>query len=42
MPVHAATPRFGIEWLAAEFLPEKVGVRGHGEAINEMPAVLMG
>ena len=41
VPVHAATARFVIERLPAEFLPEKIGVRRIGEAINQMPAVVM-
>ena len=41
VPVHAATARFGIECLPAEFLPEEVGVRRIGEAVNQMLAVLM-
>jgi hypothetical protein len=32
---------FGIEWLAAECLPKDLGVRRFGEAVNQMPAVLM-
>jgi hypothetical protein len=41
MPMPAAPASFGIEGLAAEFFPEGVGVRGIGEAVNQMPAVLM-
>jgi hypothetical protein len=42
VPVPAATARFGIECLAAECFPEKVGMRRIGEAVDQMPAVLIG
>jgi hypothetical protein len=41
VPIHAATASFGIECLAAECLPEMIGVRRIGEAVNQMSAVLM-
>jgi hypothetical protein len=41
VPIHPATARIGIECLAAESFPEKVGVRRIGEAVDQMPAVLI-
>jgi hypothetical protein len=41
VPVPAAPARLGMECLAADFLPEKVRVRRIGEAVNQVPLVLV-
>jgi hypothetical protein len=41
VPAHAAPASFGIECLAAECLPEEVGARRIGEAVDQTPAILM-
>jgi hypothetical protein len=40
VPVPASPPRLGIQGLTAEFLPEKVGVRRVGKAINQVPSII--